>query len=115
MPEHIDRHTGSEVEVALTLRRIQPCAFAPLESEVDPCIGWQQMRAHGQLLPSTIFVFARPFLAVDHGFSGSCAPKRNVPPRRAALFSFYCRAQRCQSTRLNRAVSTDSKGKPVGS
>ena len=58
MPERIDRNTGGEIEVALTLGRIQPCAFAPLESEVDPCIGWQQMRAHGQLLPSTIFVFA---------------------------------------------------------
>jgi len=31
------------------------------------------------------------------------APKRNVPPRRAALFSFYCWTSRCQhaARRLN--------------
>jgi hypothetical protein len=50
-------------------------------------------------------------------FGAMRAPKRNVPPRRAALFSFYCRTLRCQhaARQLNYTASADFKGKPVGS
>jgi hypothetical protein len=43
MSERIDGDTGREIKVALTLGREQPGALAPPESEVDPCIGWQQL------------------------------------------------------------------------
>ena len=41
MAERIDGDAGGEIEVALTLRREQPSALAPLESEVDARIGRQ--------------------------------------------------------------------------
>jgi hypothetical protein len=58
---------------------------------------------------------SRTVLPGDYYFGAMRPPKRNVPPRRAALFSFYCGGPPCQSTRLNCAASADFKGKPVGS
>ena len=41
MSESINCDAGREIEVALALRREQPSALAPLESEVDARIGRQ--------------------------------------------------------------------------
>ena len=41
MSKRINGDAGREIEVALTLRRDQPSALAPLESEVDARIGRQ--------------------------------------------------------------------------
>jgi hypothetical protein len=58
----------------------------------------------------------------EHAFRDHArAPKRNVPPRRAALLAFYeprpvrSTAAKNRIKRLNYAASADSKGKPVGS
>jgi len=37
----IDGDASRKVEIPLTLGRVQPSALAPLESEIDPRIGWQ--------------------------------------------------------------------------
>jgi hypothetical protein len=53
------------------------------------------MRAHGGSFVERFglrVVLFKPYPL----FGTTRAPKRNVPPRRAALFSFYCRALRCQ-------------------
>ena len=42
--ERVDRDARGEVEVALTVLRDKPCALTPLEREIDPCIGRQQVR-----------------------------------------------------------------------
>ena len=44
MAERIDRDAGGEIEIAVAVGRGQPDALAPLESEVDPRVGWQHMR-----------------------------------------------------------------------
>ena len=45
--QRVDGNAGGKIEIAVAVGRDQPCAFAPLESEVDACIGRQQMRCHG--------------------------------------------------------------------
>src|SRR5204863_7345375 len=42
--ERVDRDARGEIEIAFTVCRHQPCALAPLEGEIDPRIGRQQMR-----------------------------------------------------------------------
>src|SRR6185437_8906172 len=51
MPKSINSDAGGEIEVPLTLGRVQPNALAPLESEVGARISRQKMRAHGLFLP----------------------------------------------------------------
>ena len=46
MAERIDGNARAEIEISVTVGGDQPRAFAPLESEVGPRIGWQEMRAH---------------------------------------------------------------------
>ena len=41
--QRIDRDAGGEIEIALAVRRDQPNAFAPLESEIGPGIGRQKV------------------------------------------------------------------------
>src|SRR5476651_726831 len=42
--QRIDRNTAGEIEIALAIGRDQPCAFAALETEVDPGEYREQMR-----------------------------------------------------------------------
>ena len=72
VPERIHGDARGEIEIALAVGRDQPAALAALESEVDPGIGRQQMRGR---LPG-------------HGH-GDDQRKRNVPPLRAALTSYF--------------------------
>ena len=44
MAKRVDRHARGEIEVAVAVGRRQPDALTPLESEVDPRVGWQHMR-----------------------------------------------------------------------
>src|SRR5262249_34727057 len=41
MSERIDGNPSRKIEIPLTIGREQPSALAPLESEIDPRIGWQ--------------------------------------------------------------------------
>ena len=41
MAKPVDRHAGGKIEVALTVGREQPWAFAPLEGKINACIGRQ--------------------------------------------------------------------------
>ena len=41
MTKRIDRNATGKIEIFLAVRRDQPSALAPLESEIDPRIGWQ--------------------------------------------------------------------------
>ncbi len=59
MAERVDRDAGGEIQIALTGRRHQPRALAPLESEVDAGIGRQQMRAHDRDLSSSVLAYAQ--------------------------------------------------------
>ena len=47
MAQRIHRDPGGKVEVALTIGRVEPNAFAPLESEVNTREGRHQVRCHG--------------------------------------------------------------------
>ena len=42
--QRIDRDAGGEIEIALAIGRDQPCAFAALETEIDPGENRKQMR-----------------------------------------------------------------------
>jgi hypothetical protein len=44
MAKSVNRHAGGEVEIALAIGGREPSTLAPLESEIDPRIGRQQMR-----------------------------------------------------------------------
>ena len=41
MSQRIDSNAGCKIQVPFTRGREQPSALAPLESEIDPRIGWQ--------------------------------------------------------------------------
>src|SRR5436853_198823 len=60
MAERVDRNARGEVEVALAVDRYEPCALAPLEGEVDPRIGRQQMRC-SKFTQSPLIWFLRQF------------------------------------------------------
>ena len=84
--ERIDRDARGEIEIALAVGRDQPGALAPLEGEVDPRIGRQQMR--------------RPVLAhrpCNNGWEMKCAASPG------GTFGYFIAAQTACQHGSNRA------------
>jgi len=79
MAERGDGDARAKVEIALAGGRGEPCAFAPLEGEVDARIGRHQMRGHGPLSRCAAI---------------SARLKRNVPPLRGGTMSILFRRAR---------------------